>query len=327
MQRDLIAIGGSAGSLDTLLSIAAAMPADFSGSLFIVAHIGHSPSQLPGLLSRVGRLPASHPRDREPVRPGQIYVAPPDRHLLVGKDMLRLSRGPREHFTRPAIDPLFRSAAAAYGPRVIGVVLSGGGSDGGAGLDTIKRAGGLAVVLEPGEAIFPDMPRAAAEIVAADYVVPAGEIPDLLVRLSREAAPSARASRPQEPAEPTQVIERPYALTCPECGGALRTAANGAGLQYRCHIGHIFGAAEMLPAQLETLEKALDVAQRVLNERIELARSMIAHATAGGRSHGIRYWQKLQAEAEGHVAAIRRILANAAEEDDRSLDAPTAAGK
>jgi two-component system chemotaxis response regulator CheB len=142
MNRDIIAIGGSAGSLEPLLSIAAALPGDFPGNVFVTVHIGKSRSQLPELLARAGSLPASAPRDGEAIAPGHIYIAPADRHLLVEPGRLRISRAPREHFTRPAIDPLFRSVAGAYGGRVIGIVLSGGGSDGAAGLDTIKRAGG-----------------------------------------------------------------------------------------------------------------------------------------------------------------------------------------
>jgi two-component system, chemotaxis family, protein-glutamate methylesterase/glutaminase len=168
-------------------------------------HVGQSLSRLPELIARAGCLPATHPRDGDPIQPGHIYVAPPDRHLVVERDLLRLSRGPREHFTRPAIDPLFRSAGTAYGPRVIGVVLSGGGSDGAAGLDTIKRAGGLAVVLDPNDAVMPEMPQAAAEIVSADHVVPADALPGLLVRLSRETVPETGAqplSAPQS--EPTE---------------------------------------------------------------------------------------------------------------------------
>ena len=124
-RRDRIVIGGSAGSLDTLRAIARHFPAEFPGSIFVVAHIGQSRSTLPDLLRKAGRLSASHPQEEEPIRRGHIYVAPPDRHLLIEAGKVCLSRGPREHFTRPAIDPLFRSAAAASGPQVIGIVLSG----------------------------------------------------------------------------------------------------------------------------------------------------------------------------------------------------------
>jgi two-component system chemotaxis response regulator CheB len=309
MNRDLIAIGGSAGSLDTVLSVAAALPDDFTGTVFVVIHVGQSASRLPELLARVGDLPATHPNDREPIRPRRIYVAPPDWHLTVERGQLRLWRGPREHFTRPAIDPLFRSLATVYGRRVVGVVLSGGGSDGAAGLDAIKRAGGLAVVLDPNDAVAPEMPRAATEIVSADYIAPAGAIPGLLVCLSREKVEGAGAQpQPTPQPEPIAMPERPLALTCPECGGALRKVESASTTQYRCHIGHVFGGSELLPAQAEMVEKALRTAERVLNERAELLRRMVEDARISGRQHAVSYWEKKQAETERQVDAIRQLL-------------------
>ena len=321
MNRDIITIGGSAGSLSTVLSIASGLPADFSGNVFVVVHIGHSRSRLPDLITHAGKLPATAPRDCEPIEPGRIYVAPADRHLLVEPGLVRVSRGPREHFTRPAIDPLFRSAARAYGARVIGVVLSGRGSDGAAGLDTIKRAGGLAVVLDPREAVAAEMPTAAAEIVDPDFVAAEAELPALLTRLSREPIPAVGRQPLSQLPEPIQMPEPPLGLTCPECGGTVRKIGNGTAAQYRCHIGHIFGARELLPAQLGLLEKALDVAQRVLNERIELARQMAEDARRAGQSYGVQYWERVRAEAEQQVDAIRRVLPDASDAELEPQDA------
>jgi two-component system chemotaxis response regulator CheB len=328
MNRDLIAIGGSAGSLDTILSITAALPDEFPGNVFVAVHVGQARSRLPELIARAGNLPASHPRDGEPIEPGHIYVAPPNRHLIVDPGLLRLSRGPREHFTRPAIDPLFRSVATAYGSRVIGVILSGGGSDGAAGLDTIKRVGGLAVVLDPNDAVAPEMPQAAAEIVSADHVVPAKAMPGLFVRLWCEAVPETRAQplvRPQ--LEPIEMSERPSALTCPECGGALRQIESGPNAQYRCHIGHVFAGSELLPAQAEMVEKALHSAERVLRERVELLRRMAEDARNSGRHQGVRYWERRQAEAEKQAAAIRQVLSIPTEHNNKLRDARAEASK
>src|SRR5271165_10213 len=222
MNRDIVAIGGSAGCIATLRSIISAFPADYTGNLLVVVHIGHGHSRLAELLAAAGKLPVSRPRDREPIKPGYVYVAPPDRHLLVEPGLIRLARGPREHFTRPAIDPLFRAAARAYRERVIGVVVSGGGSDGGAGLDAIKRAGGIAVVLDLQDAVAAEMPSAAAEIVNPDFVAAEAELPSLLVRLVSEAVPTAGSTPASGLPEPLQMPERPSALTCLECGGALR---------------------------------------------------------------------------------------------------------
>jgi two-component system chemotaxis response regulator CheB len=320
MNRDIIAIGGSAGSLDTLRSISSTLPRDFAGNAFVVVHIGHSRSQLPELLANAGHLPAMFPADGETITPGHIYVAPTDRHLLVEPPLIRLSRGPREHFTRPAIDPLFRSVASAYGERAIGVVLSGGGSDGATGLDTIKRAGGLTVVLDPQDAVAAEMPRAAIEIVDPDYVSSEAKLSYLVARLVREPASAQRLRKDALPDSLT-MPERPYALTCPECGGTMRKIGNGTAAQFRCHIGHIFGAREMMPAQLELLEKALDVAQRALNERIELSRQMAANSRTAGRKHGLQYWERVRAEAEQQVDTIRRVLLNGAEAEEEPQDA------
>ena len=141
--RDIIVIGGSAGALDAILNIAGGFPEEFKGSIFIVSHIGANRSHLPELLISAGSLPAVHPEDGDPIRPGRIYVAPPDRHMLVTRDGIRLWRGPRQHFTRPAVDPLFHSAAQAFGPRVIGVILSGTGSDGS------SASGGVSITVMP----------------------------------------------------------------------------------------------------------------------------------------------------------------------------------
>ncbi|MBV8737024.1 MAG: chemotaxis protein CheB [Alphaproteobacteria bacterium] len=321
MNRDMIAIGGSAGSLDTLRSISSALPRDFTGNVFVVVHIGHGRSRLPELLANSGSLPVMFPADGETITPGHIYVAPTDRHLLVEPPIIRLSRGPREHFTRPAIDPLFRSVATAYGERAIGVVLSGGGSDGATGLDTIKRAGGLIVVLDPQDAIAAEMPRAAIEIADPDYVSSEAELPYLVARLVREPVSAQRPRAKDALPEALTMPERPYALTCPECGGTMRKIGNGTAAQFRCHIGHIFGAREMMPAQLELLEKALDVAQRVLNERIELSHQMAEDSRAAGRKYGLQYWERVRAEAEQQVDAIRRVLPNGAEAEEEPLDA------
>lgn len=176
----MIAIGGSAGALETMIALAAAFPAGYGGALFIVSHIGAHRSHLPDLLSRSGQLSVAQPQDGERIRPGMIYVAPPDRHMLVRAPCIRLSRGPRQHFTRPAIDPLFGSLAESFGPRVIGVVLSGSGSDGAAGLEMIQRAGGLAVVQDPATSIYPDMPGSAIAAISVDHIVGQRELPALL---------------------------------------------------------------------------------------------------------------------------------------------------
>jgi two-component system chemotaxis response regulator CheB len=304
--RDIVVIGGSAGALEAMLMAVSAFGADFAGSVFVVSHIGANRSHLPELLSRAGTLPAKHPENAEEVRPGIVYVAPPDRHMMIEAGRLRLSRGPRQHFTRPAIDPLFRSAAREFGPRVIGVVLSGAGSDGAVGLDAIKQAGGVAVIQEPESTLYPEMPRAAAAAVSLDHVVKREELPKLLQRLSSERVTERAPTR--EPSTKMDERERPIALTCPDCGGALREDTGNGVKDYRCHIGHRFSPEEVLTGQLEAVDHAVGVALRVLNERIELCRHMADNARAGGRMMGIDHWKRLEKEAENELTVLQRFL-------------------
>jgi two-component system chemotaxis response regulator CheB len=193
--HDIVVIGFSAGGIEPLLQLVADLPSDLPAALFVVHHFPpNSISALASILSRSADLAVRTARDREPVAPGYIYVGRPDRHLLVMRGLMRLTRGPREHGSRPALDPLFRSAARSYGSRVIGVLLSGTLDDGTIGLHAIKSAGGLAVVQDPEQAAYPGMPTSAIEHVEVDHVLPVGKMGALLTRLTREPAlpPSVR---------------------------------------------------------------------------------------------------------------------------------------
>src|SRR5690349_180578 len=185
--HDIIVTRASAGGVEALRAVVAVLPADLPAAVFVVLHIpAQSPSMMPSILSRAGPLPAAHPTDGEPIRPGHIYVAPPDCHLLIDHERVRGVRGPRENRTRPAVDPLFRTAARAYGPRVVAVVLTGTLDDGTAGLQAVKQRGGLAVVQDPRDAMYAGMPRSALQHTPVDYVVPLSEIGPLISRLVRE---------------------------------------------------------------------------------------------------------------------------------------------
>jgi two-component system, chemotaxis family, protein-glutamate methylesterase/glutaminase len=183
-RHDLIVIGASAGGVEVLITLVHTLPAHFPASIFVVQHISAlKPSMLPTLLCRAGPLCAFHPIDHALIEQQLIYVAPPDCHLLVEVGQIRLSKGLKEKWSRPAIDPLFRSAAHAYGPRVVGVILTGALDDGTAGLLAVKRSGGVAIVQDPDSALYPAMPRSAVSSVTVDYTVPLSGIAPLLVRL------------------------------------------------------------------------------------------------------------------------------------------------
>ena len=185
--RDIVVVGFSAGGMDPLMQLVAVLPPDFPASIFVVHHFpAQSVSALPSILNRAGPLHASQPPDGERIRPGRIYAARPNRHLLLWDGRIRLTIGPREHGHRPAIDPLFRSAARSYGPRVIGVILSGTLDDGTAGLLAVKGAGGVAVVQDPAQAAYPGMPASAIQHVPVDHVVLPSQLGTLVDRLVRE---------------------------------------------------------------------------------------------------------------------------------------------
>jgi two-component system chemotaxis response regulator CheB len=191
--RDIVVIGASRGGIEAIRGIVAALPPNLQSTLLIVLHISPTHASLfPAILSRAGPLPAEHGRNGIRIERGRIYVAPPDHHMTVGPiGFIRLDQGPKEHHTRPAADPLFRSAASIYGSRVIGIILTGGGSDGTRGLIAVEQAGGLAIVQDPGDARDPSMPMSALLHDNPDLCLPLSEIPGVIIRLSSVSQGSA----------------------------------------------------------------------------------------------------------------------------------------
>lgn len=295
----------------------AALPGDLRAALVVVAHIGASRSLLPELLDNIGPLPARFAAHGAPIRPGHVYVAPPDRHVLVRAGRLVLARGPFENGARPAIDPTFRSAAISHGPRAVGIVLSGADSDGAAGLEAIKRCGGVTVAQDPREAPFPEMPRAAMNGVAIDHVVPVAAMAALITRLA--ATPAKRAV--PVPADLRREVEIAMRLgqggdmrapetgqfTCPDCGGRL--AQVGQAQRFRCEVGHAYSAQGLIQAQSTAIEDALYVALRTNLERAALLRRM-AEATETRHQRGAaKALLARAAEYTRYAETIRKALA------------------
>jgi len=231
--------------------------------------------------------------DNEPIKAGTVYFAPPDRHLLVSEGRLRLGYGPKENHTRPAIDPLFRSAAAAAGPLAIGVVLTGYLTDGTAGLWKLKQAGGTTIVQDPDEAAVTSMPRSALRHVETDHCLKVSEIGRTLNRLATDAARKAppTISVRGEPVM-TYTADRPIAVTCPDCGGAVSVLLKGTCIQFECHIGHTFGVPELANEQFELLGSTLGQSLRLLNERRELCERAAEVARAEGREQEALSWEE-----------------------------------
>jgi two-component system, chemotaxis family, protein-glutamate methylesterase/glutaminase len=293
--RHLVVIGASAGGIEALRELVSKLPADFPAPVAVVLHTSpHSPGVLHEILARAGPLAGISPRTGERLEPGRIYVAPPDHHLLVEPGRLRLTKGPRENRFRPAIDPLFRSAAQVYGPRAIGVVLTGNLDDGTAGLWAIKQLGGIAIAQDPADAMFPAMPHNAIRHVRVDHVVPLHELPRLLVELTAAPPPDAAPGPPPSHLDvevriaaeddPIQAgVEKmghPSTFTCPECHGVLLELKEAGRIRFRCHTGHAYSAESLLADVSDGIERALWNTIRSMQEAALLLRQLGEHANS-----------------------------------------------
>jgi len=325
--HDLVVVGASAGGVEALTELVRGLPAGFPAALLVVVHFpADGTSMLPLILARRGPLPAVHAEDGTKIRPGTIYVAPPDRHLLVDGGRMRLSRGPRENNHRPAADVLFRSAALAAGPRVVAVVLSGTLEDGAAGLSVVRRRGGVTVAQHPDDALYAGMPRAAIDAGVVDHVLPVSEIPPLLVRLAQtpaaEGTPvdaplddfeAAIAEMREEAIFPPELPGKPAGLTCPECLGSLYEIRDGELVRYRCRVGHAFGNDTLLAEQGKKVERALWTALQVLNERAALSRRTAERMEGRGSRQVAARFRALADEADEQAAVVSDVLRMAAE--------------
>ena len=294
----IIVIGGSAGAIDALLRLVPKLPVAVSARLFVAVHVpATAPSALPAILARAGRLRARHPDDGDETEPGVLYVAPPDHHLIVKQHSVRVVRGPRENGHRPAIDPLFRSAAASHGSRVIAVVLSGNLDDGAVGAHAVAAAGGRVIVQHPDDAPYPSMPLSALRSTPSAVAIPLAEISEMLVQMLRVESPEAadrsfREARTETPADPVELdAVSSEALTrqgtaagiaCPECNGGIFELEVDGVSQFRCRVGHAYSAESLYVEQRASLEAALWTAMRALEESAELARRLVTRCMERG---------------------------------------------
>ncbi|MBV8399502.1 MAG: chemotaxis protein CheB [Acetobacteraceae bacterium] len=319
--RDIIVIGGSSGSIVPLKAILGTLPADLPAAIFIVVHI---PSRSLGLLATVASaasaLPVHQAKEGMLIAPGNIYLAVPDHHLILAKDHIKLGRGPRENLARPAIDPLFRSAAAAYGSRVIGVILSGLLNDGAAGLEAVKRCGGVALVQDPADAIADEMPCSALRAAVVDLSVPSTRIGDVLSDLAREAAgpkvpipPEIRlevdiAAGERVDSEVVRRIADPAAITCPACGGIMSAVRDSRPLRFRCQVGHAMTANVIAKEQENAVDEALRVALRIIEERAELVTRMAEDGRVAGRPAVAEMYDERALEYRQYADTLRQAV-------------------
>ena len=321
--HDIIVIGGSAGAVQPLRRIVQDLPPDLPAAVFIVLHVGRT-SILADILARSGTIRVVRAESGAEIVPGTVYVAPPGRHLLLHEQHILLRRGPHENLARPAIDPLFRSAAATFGARVVGVVLSGALNDGTAGLHAVKRCGGIAVVQDPADADVGDMPRSALRRVAMDHCVAVADMSKLLARLASTPPGPTPPIPPDIRLEATIAAQElatmasedrlgtPSRFACPECHGALWEIDDGAGLRYRCHVGHAYSGEAMEAAQADRIEETLWILMRAHQERAALVRRLAGQAATPQQQADYR--RRAEAYQEDAEIVGRFIL-------DRSMSA------
>lgn len=315
-RRAIIAIGGSAGSIDVIRQICCGLPADLHGSVLIAVHVGaRNPNLLAGILDGGGPLPASNAVDGEPLQEARVYVAPADHHLIIDERVVRLGRGPRENMARPAIDPLFRSAGISAGPGAIGVLLSGMLNDGASGLADLKRCGGVTVVQSPLDAVEGEMPRTALLASDIDYRAPARDMADLLSRLMDEEAGPALAppasvaievaiamGRPSDSATIAAIAD-PLPLGCPGCGGTLSQIRRSP-LRFRCQVGHGYTAEALAHEQEGSVDEAFRIALRVIGERTVLMEKMALDALQAGRTAAAATFEERAQEYRRSAAVL-----------------------
>jgi two-component system chemotaxis response regulator CheB len=323
-KRNIVVIGASAGGFEALKQLVASLPSDLDAAIFIVWHMAPEVrGVLPFVLNRQSGPAAAQAVDGEPIVFNRIYVAPPDRHLLVEKGFVRVTRGPKENRFRPAVDPLFRSAAYSYESRVIGVVLSGALDDGTAGLWTVKSRGGVAVVQDPADAEVPSMPENAIAAVEVDHCVPLSEIGPLLVTLTSQPAPPSKtidmnenkktASEVKIAAEqgtPEELLQMgaftPYA--CPECHGVLSAIKDGNIVRYRCHTGHSYSPDSLLASITENIEDTLWNAIRGIEESIFLLNNLGDHFAEKNQPKLAAMYFKKASEAQNRAQLLRQAV-------------------
>jgi two-component system chemotaxis response regulator CheB len=315
--RDIVVVGASAGGVEALDRLVRGFPPELPAAVFVVLHLpAGGRSVLPEILARAGGLPATVPQDGERPDRGHIYVAPPDRHLLLVGRQMRLTGGPRENGHRPAIDPLFRSAARTYGRRVIAIVLSGNLDDGAAGSRLVKDRGGMVLVQDPEDALYPDMPASAAAVTDVDALLPLADMSARICAALEDPVPGYgedAMSREEIEKEEDELAAaelaldgRPTELSCPECGGPLWERSEGPLVRFACRVGHVFSPESLIEQHGKELERALWSAQRNLEERADLYRRMARRASE--KSVLQKRFLDRSTSAEAHAVAVHEAI-------------------
>jgi two-component system, chemotaxis family, protein-glutamate methylesterase/glutaminase len=342
----VIAIGGSAGSIDAIKTLCESLPADIPAAICIVVHVGaRGQDLLAGIFGKRCSLPVVTAVDGQKLEHGHVYVAAADHHLIVSDDTIRLGRGPRENLARPAIDPLLRSVGLSYGSHAIGVVLTGMLNDGASGLADLKRCGGVTIVQNPVEAREREMPLAALAASDVDYQTPIAELGKLLGVLA--VAPRGPSPPPPDDLRleveialgrpvgsgDTARIAHPVALSCPACGGVLSQIKRAPPLRFRCQVGHAYTAETLSSEQEGSVDEAIRVALRIVEERATLTQKMAEDARRGGLRLSADSYERTSVQSRRHVETLRDALlggersqpGDGGEEEESEVRAPVLA--
>ena len=317
----IITIGASAGGVEALRQLVAGLPADLPASVFVAVHTAREAKEaLAEILSRSGPMPAEMATDHQEMQRGTIYVAPPDYHLMIDRRFMYLTHGPRENLVRPAIDPLFRSAAVVHGSHVIGVVLSGNLDDGTAGLLAIKRCGGIAVVQDPRDALYSDMPTSALQTVDVDTCAALSDLPSLLTHMAHNP-PGPPTSVPPDLLAEVEMsrtesgdigvlneIGKITSLRCSECGGPLWQVKDDKMTRFRCFVGHSFTARSLATELTDGVEKSMWVSVQMLYERAHMLERLAASDTQKHREQDAASFRDKAVATREQADRMRRFL-------------------
>lgn len=328
----VVVIGTSAGGLRALKELISQLPKNFPLPVLIVRHISPDATGnvLLNELNKLNTLKCQHAISGNSLKPGYLYLAPSDHHLLIGENLkILVTKGAHENRSRPAIDPLFRSAAVAFGAGVIGILLSGYLDDGTAGMKAIKKCGGICIVQDPEEAEYPDMPKNALNNVKIDYCLPIAEMGDLLKKIIPRKI-QKRKPVPSDVSIEAKIAERVLSdlssvnklgdqvpFNCPGCGGVLWQVGKDSDLRFRCHTGHAYTAAYLLAEQTSKIEETMWTALRMFEERKNLLTTMAKGENGVGSKTALERAEMSQV----HIDRIRAILKTA--HNEKGDDVPT----